>query len=74
MQLTGVRGLSPRKQTPHPALRATFSRKGRRKESEPQERNASSYAFEYFFSSNRAIWFLCTSSGPSASRSKRAVA
>jgi hypothetical protein len=26
-----VRGLSPRMQTPHPALRATFSHKGRRK-------------------------------------------
>jgi hypothetical protein len=26
-----VRGLHPRKQTPHPALRATFSHKGRRR-------------------------------------------
>jgi hypothetical protein len=25
-----MRGLSPRMQTPHPALRATFSHKGRR--------------------------------------------
>ncbi|MEY9383454.1 hypothetical protein ABIF65_001888 [Bradyrhizobium japonicum] len=35
---------------------------------------ASAQAFEYFFSSKRAIWFLWTSSGPSASRSRRAVA
>jgi len=30
-----MRGLSPRIETPHPALRATFSHKGRRKKKPP---------------------------------------
>ncbi|MGY3239930.1 hypothetical protein ACVWZ4_006629 [Bradyrhizobium sp. USDA 4472] len=35
---------------------------------------AFAYALEFVFSSNRAIWFLCTSSGTSARGSRREVA
>src|SRR6186713_119803 len=71
-ELAWVRGLSPRIETPHPALRATFSHKGRREEKETY-RGAMRIAPSRRMVSPFSIGFstMCTASEPYSLASPR---